>query len=42
VLDARAAGLSVRVLLDTCAGVAPHTTQAALAEMAEAGAELVP
>ncbi|MCW2724413.1 MAG: amidase [Frankiales bacterium] len=42
VLDARAAGLPVRVLLEACAGVAPGTTQAALAQMAEAGAELVP
>lgn len=42
VLDALAHGLSVRVLLDLCAGVAPATTAAALAEMAAAGAELVP
>jgi nicotinamidase/pyrazinamidase len=41
VLDARAAGLSVRVLLDACAGVDPATTQSAVAEMAAAGAELI-
>ena len=41
VLDARAAGLPVRVLLDACAGVAPQTTEAALAEMTAAGAVLV-
>jgi nicotinamidase/pyrazinamidase len=42
VLDARAAGLPVRVLLDACAGVDPRTTAAAVADMAAAGAELVP
>jgi len=41
VLDARAAGLPVRVLLAVCAGVAPETTARALEEMAAAGAELV-
>lgn len=41
VLDARQAGLPVRVLLDACAGVAPETTEAALTQMADAGAELV-
>jgi nicotinamidase/pyrazinamidase len=41
VLDARAAGIAVRVLLDACAGVAPETTERALQEMAAAGAELV-
>jgi nicotinamidase/pyrazinamidase len=41
VLDARAAGWPVRVLLDACAGVDPATTQKAVAEMAAAGAELV-
>jgi nicotinamidase/pyrazinamidase len=41
VLDARATGLDVRVLLGLCAGVAPATTEAALAAMAAAGAELV-
>jgi nicotinamidase/pyrazinamidase len=42
VLDARAAGFPVRVLLDACAGVAPETTQRAREEMRAAGAELVP
>jgi nicotinamidase/pyrazinamidase len=42
VLDARDAGLPVRVLLRACAGVDPATTQTAVAEMAAAGAELVP
>ena len=37
VLDARAAGLEVRLLLDLCAGVAPATTAAALEELAAAG-----
>ncbi len=41
VLDACAAGLTVRVLLPLCAGVAPATTEAALQEMARAGAELI-
>lgn len=41
VLDARAAGLDVRVLLPLCAGVAPATTAAALEEMAAAGAVVV-
>jgi nicotinamidase/pyrazinamidase len=41
VLDARKAGLEVRVLTGLIAGVAPDTTEAALAEMAEAGAQLV-
>ncbi len=40
-LDAAAAGLSVRVLLDLCAGVAPRTTAAALVELGAAGVELV-
>ncbi|NLT28940.1 MAG: isochorismatase family protein [Propionibacterium sp.] len=40
-LDARAAGLDVRVLLELCAGVAEDTTEAALAELREAGVELV-
>jgi nicotinamidase/pyrazinamidase len=39
-LDARAAGLSVRLLQDLCAGVAPATTERALAELAAAGVEL--
>ena len=41
VLDARAAGFDVRLLLDLCAGVAPETTRAALEEMRAAGAALV-
>ena len=40
-LDAAREGFTVRVLGDLCAGVAPETTQAALAEMQEAGAQLV-
>lgn len=36
-LDARAEGFTTRVLLEHCAGVAPDTTEAALAEMADAG-----
>lgn len=36
-LDAHAAGFTTRVLLEHCAGVAPDTTEAALAEMADAG-----
>jgi nicotinamidase/pyrazinamidase len=39
-LDASAAGLSTRVLLDLCAGVAPETTTAAEAELKSAGVEL--
>jgi nicotinamidase/pyrazinamidase len=39
-LDARAAGLAVRLLQDLCAGVAPATTERALAELAAAGVEL--
>ncbi len=39
-LDAVAAGFSTRVLADLCAGVAPETTEAALAQMAEAGVTL--
>ena len=42
VLDARATGLAVRVLLPLCAGVAPATTEAALAQLRTAGAVLVP
>ena len=41
VLDARAAGFEVQVLLDACAGVAPDTTARALEEMAAAGVMLV-
>ncbi|MGJ3509577.1 isochorismatase family protein [Enemella sp. A6] len=40
-LDARAAGLEVRVLLDLCAGVAAETTEKALAELRAAGVEVV-
>ena len=41
-LDAVGAGFSTRVLLDLTAGVAPETTEAALAELTTAGATLVP
>jgi len=40
-LDALSAGFETRVLLDHCAGVAPETTEAAVAEMTEAGITLV-
>jgi nicotinamidase/pyrazinamidase len=40
-LDAIGAGFSTRVLLDLTAGVAPQTTQAALAELTTVGATLV-
>ncbi|HEX6499921.1 MAG TPA: pyrazinamidase PncA [Micromonosporaceae bacterium] len=40
-LDAVREGFRTRVLLDLTAGVAPATTQAALAEMREAGVQLV-
>ena len=40
VLDALHEGFGVRVLQDTVAGVAPQTTEAAVAEMTAAGAEL--
>lgn len=36
-LDAHNAGLTTRVLLDHCAGVAPDTTEAAIAELTGAG-----
>jgi nicotinamidase/pyrazinamidase len=39
-LDAVAAGFRVRVLEDLCAGVAPETTQRALAQMTGAGVTL--
>lgn len=39
-LDASTAGFATRVLVDHCAGVAPDTTEAALAEMAAAGITL--
>ncbi len=41
-LDARAAGLEVRVLEDLTAGVAPETTALAREEMTAAGVRLVP
>ena len=40
-LDAAAADLTTRVLLDLTAGVAPQTTAAALEQLAEAGIELL-
>ena len=40
-LDAVSEGYSTRVLLDLTAGVAPATTERALAQLREAGAELV-
>ncbi|MGO1165859.1 MAG: isochorismatase family protein [Janibacter sp.] len=40
VLDALREGFAVRLLTDTIAGVAPESTDAALAEMTAAGAEL--
>jgi nicotinamidase/pyrazinamidase len=39
-VDAHAAGFGTRVLLDHCAGVAPETTAAAEAELAELGVEV--
>lgn len=39
-LDARTAGLAVRLVQDLCAGVAPGTTAQALQEMVAAGVEL--
>lgn len=39
-LDARESGFSTRVLLEHCAGVAPESTEAALAEMTAAGITL--
>jgi nicotinamidase/pyrazinamidase len=39
-LDAATAGFRVRVLLDLTAGVAPQTTDSAIATMREAGIEL--
>ena len=39
-LDAARAGFATRLLTRLCAGVAPETTSAALAEMAEAGVEI--
>ena len=40
-LEARAAGFAVRVLLPLTAGVAPETTERAIAQMIEVGAEVV-
>ena len=40
-LDAAAAGFETRVLTDLCAGVAPETTEAALAALREAGVGVV-
>jgi nicotinamidase/pyrazinamidase len=40
-LDAARAGFAVRVLLDLTAGVAKKTTEAALAQLSDAGVELV-
>ena len=39
-LDAAAGGFATRVLLDLCAGVAPETTEAAIAELRAAGVEV--
>ena len=41
-LDAVRAGFATTVLLELCAGVAPATTERALAEMAAAGVTLTP
>jgi nicotinamidase/pyrazinamidase len=40
-LDAARAGLATTVLLDLCAGVAPETTERALAELTAAGVSLI-
>lgn len=40
-LDAVAAGFSTRVLLDLCAGVAPESSEAAIAELLTAGVTVV-
>ncbi|WP_166140203.1 nicotinamidase [Nocardioides ochotonae] len=40
-LDAVREGFTTRVLLELCAGVAPETTEAALAQLREAGVDLV-
>ena len=39
-LDARREGFDTRVLLDLCAGVAPETTEAALAQLRAAGVDV--
>ena len=41
VLDAVAEGFATRVLTDLCVGVAPESSEAALAAFRDAGAELV-
>ena len=41
-LDALAAGRNVRVLTDLVAGVAPASSERALTELAEAGADVIP
>jgi nicotinamidase/pyrazinamidase len=40
-LDAARAGLTTRVLLDCCAGVAPDSTAAAVEELEDAGVEVI-
>jgi nicotinamidase/pyrazinamidase len=40
-LDSVAAGFTTAVLVDLCAGVAPETTEAALADMRDAGVDLL-
>ena len=40
-LDAARGGFRTRVLTDLCAGVSPETTEQALAELREAGVEIV-
>jgi nicotinamidase/pyrazinamidase len=40
-LDARAEGFRARLLLNYCAGVAPETTEQAIAEMSSAGVAIV-
>lgn len=39
-LDALAAGFQVRIITDLCAGITPESTEAALRELADAGAEI--
>jgi nicotinamidase/pyrazinamidase len=41
-LDAAAAGFTVRLLLDACAGVAPESTSAAIVELEAVGVSCVP
>lgn len=40
-IDANEAGLATRVLLDFCAGVAPETTEQAIADMRSAGISVI-